>query len=248
MKQAYYIVLCTELGETFPHDSIFPARLMAEDFILDELCKRMSEYCDYSDKEMESYIERERESLQKEDYASLDIGRDLTIYAIHKLHIYDPNDRPLTSKEIDTIYKGILKKQKPTKNKVNGLYPKKFMAGFFDPYIDAAAHRVLSSMGLPDDILPFDAEQLLSKGSVSWKDGHNNIAEISFTIKDELLTCSASYLGKTASNEMDLNEYEDEKPASKAKSTSQDIGAGCVEALDEVFDYDTYPYPYLDDE
>lgn len=133
----------------------------------------------------------------------------------------------------DYIYHKIMKKRNPNEEiKINGLYSKELMQGFFGEQNEG--RQMLMNMGLPYNEMPFSAVVFLRNQCIFWKDNNGNVAHISFKLKEQQIECFGTYNGKRKSIRLfrEWNNYEDEDTIARLESEA--IGDCCAKCIYEI--------------
>lgn len=118
------------------------------------------------------------------------------------------------------------------KVKINGFYIQDFNRGFLGEHKEGK--KMLKSMGLNPEIIPFSTVIFLQNHKIFWTDVNGNRASISFKIKPDQLECFGNYLNKRKSFRLfrEWNNYED--PDMIARLESETIGELCMKCIYEI--------------
>jgi len=245
MKRKFYIVVQgSDDGElSTPSENAYSTREEAIDAALRMINKDVDFYCINGSDETD-VLERARQELEEENCAYCNTEGGTDIFQICAVQV------PINNKEYESvrlsdydIVKQTIKAQGITQRRINSLYPKQFLESFLDFDGDAKGYCLLCCMGHYYDGIPFDVEQFLSTGQTSWTDGHDNPVTMSFKLKRNMIYFHVSYRGVENDTESEIDDEEDYTPAQFCKMQSEYIGEDCVDALDEIFPYNEYPFP-----
>ncbi len=122
------------------------------------------------------------------------------------------------------------RKEITNKSKVGQFYINELVRGFMGEQDEGK--RMLKSMGLPYDEIPFSAATLLRNRKISWKDNQGNEAKISFILKPTQIECFGTYLDKKKSIRV-FREWNTEEPEYISRVESEAIGDLCMRCIFE---------------
>lgn len=137
-------------------------------------------------------------------------------------------------KQLNLSHSSKLMKRKTTGEavKAGGYYVNEFVRGFWGEYEEGK--RMLETMGLSSDHLPFSASIFLTNKKAYWKDKRGNLAKISFIVRPHQIECFGNYLNKRKSFRVFLewSAYEDEEKTLRLESEA--IGDLCMRCIYEL--------------
>lgn len=112
---------------------------------------------------------------------------------------------------------------------VNGYYINDFINGFMGEHEEGK--KMLSKMGLPENIVPFSVAAFLHFKKITWKDCNGNRATIWVKFRPNQMECFGSYLRKQKSHRVFL-EWDMEEDIEKiARLESEAMGELCMRCI-----------------